>query len=255
MKTSFLPASFAVVTGFAGLACSPNTPFTVANAAPAVPQEANAAKTLPSPADAFRSDVSLNGAWRFAPAAPPTGKTPVAPASSDPAWGSQKVPGSWFRADDMLQKGTGATWSDFADRDAFGRKTFAGWYETSITVPTEARGRAVLLDFARVSTDAVVYVNDTRCGEVTFPEGQVDISRAVTFGKPMRLRVYVVSTAEAGEVQELMGMISGQNTVRKADRHSGGLIGAVTPWRNGESSWMPGLRSASRAPDRWWCPW
>lgn len=217
MKTSFLSVSFAIVTAFAGLASLPN----VVNAAP---QEAAAPV---SPADAYRSDVSLNGTWRFAPASPPTTKTPVAPLPGDPVWGSQKVPGSWFRADDMVKKGTGAAWSDFSDRDAFGRKTFAGWYETSITVPLSAQGRVVLLDFARISTDAVVYVNDTRCGEVTFPEGQVDISRAVTFGKPMRLCLYVVSTSEAGEVRELMGMIPGQSTVRKAERDSGGLIGAV----------------------------
>jgi beta-galactosidase len=56
----------------------------------------------------------------------------------------------------------------------------------------------------------------------------LDITRAVTFGKPMRLRVYVVSTADEGEVKELMGIIPGQNTTRKAERESGGLIGAVT---------------------------
>ncbi len=213
----------------AGFACYPNTPISTANAVPTASREANPTpKTLPSPADAFRSDVPLNGTWRFAPAAPPTGGTPVAPASGDPVWGSQKVPGSWLRADDIVQKGMGAVWGDFSDRDTSGRKTFAGWYETSITVPETAQGRAVLLDFARISTDAVVYVDETRCGEVSFPEGQVDISRAVTFGKLMRLRVYVVSTAEAGEVRELMGMIPGQNTIRKAERDSGGLIGAVT---------------------------
>jgi hypothetical protein len=95
------------------------------NAIAVTPQEANAvAKDAapPSPADRFRSDVSLNGEWRFAPAAAPAGKEPVPPADGDASWGTIGVPGSWMRQSDLRKKGAGPLWGDFAEEHATGRK-------------------------------------------------------------------------------------------------------------------------------------
>ena len=62
----------------------------------------------------------------------------------------------------------------------------------------------MLLEFERLSTDARVFVNDQECGEAHWPEGAVDITRAVTPGKEATLRVLVVAAPEESAVESLL---------------------------------------------------
>lgn len=162
----------------------------------------------------LRAEMILHGAWRFAPT--------VAKDVRAQDWGWITVPASWRDERSLLGRGSGPLWS------SFNRNALRGaWYEREIIVPADWKGRAVLLDVARVSTDATVYLDDQRCGEINWPDGIVDLTDAVKPGTTQRLRLQVVATLDKKEVMVLMGDLPGQNSVAKAEVHSAGLIGSV----------------------------
>lgn len=145
---------------------------------------------------AKRGEIVLNGPWRFRPAA----GAPVAPA--DASWGRIWVPGAWKgpgRLPGLISQGQGAAWAGYKN------ETLArAWYSRPLRIPAAWQGRAVLLDFERVSTDAVIYVNGQNCGRVRSPAGTVDITKAVTAGQDAELLVDVASTSEEKTADELL---------------------------------------------------
>ena len=166
---------------------------------------------------AKRGQICLNGLWRFVPA--------VGPAASDPkeGWGWTRVPGSWagtYFLPGLVTRGRGDAW-----RGVDGRDLAKAWYERTVRVPAEWAGRAIVLDLARVSTDAVVFANRVECGRVAWPYGEVDITKAVKPGHDAAIRLLVVATAEEKEVDVFMG----PNQVSKSKRGlaARGLIGDV----------------------------
>lgn len=158
-----------------------------------------------------RSEIVLNGPWRFAPA---TGKAPT-------DWGRIWVPGNWKKSTDAPSViESGPTWKDL-DRDDLS----TAWIERTITIPSAWRDRSVTLDLARVSTDADVFLDGQPVGRVSWPEGAVDLTAAARFGRPQTLRLKIIATPDAGEVPVLMGV--GQVSSRKADLAWRGVMGDV----------------------------
>jgi hypothetical protein len=92
-----------------------------------------------------RSRLSLDGTWRFTPAGPQQGPdtSPTEIAKTLP--GAVAVPGSWMDDRDWVARGSssGGVWENFDPR-----KTFSGWYDTTIAIPAHWRGRRVR-SFAR----------------------------------------------------------------------------------------------------------
>jgi beta-galactosidase len=97
---------------------------------------------------AARGEISLNGLWKFLPA--------EGPATRDPkvGWGYIKVPGNWKDGGTLVARGQGDPWKTWKPDESP-----AAWYERTIRVPADWKGRSILLDIDRVSTDAVVYVD------------------------------------------------------------------------------------------------
>jgi beta-galactosidase len=160
-----------------------------------------------------RERTVLNGLWKCMPA--------VGPAADAPAgdWGSMWVPGSWIGG--FARKGTGPEWH------TLGTDLHQVWYERQIDVPGSWTGRRVVLDFRRVSTEAVVTVNGVACGEVPWPFGRVDITKAVKPGAKAELRVLVKANAEQGEHELWMGTNAGQRLKASNRLSTAGLIGEV----------------------------
>ncbi len=144
-----------------------------------------------------RDSLCLNGTWRFMPA---IGPAIVEPTGAQTAWGQIRVPGKWagFRLPGLVQRGTGVQWDTFSD------KTARGWYERTVSVPGSWQGRQIVLELQRVCTDAVVFVNGRRCGEVRWPGGEVDITDAVQAGYEAQLRLLVVATPNGQQVRDLL---------------------------------------------------
>lgn len=167
-----------------------------------------------------RAEIVLNGVWKFIPA---VGEAEVNPTRG---WGYVRVPSCWMhhwnRNDQWIARPQGGPWEGFGA----GRSLAKAWYERPLFVPEAWRGRAVLVDMQRVSTDADVYVNGQACGRVSWPFGAVDITKAVRFGKENALRILVVAVPDEGEVQVIMG--PNQISTREASLSTRGIVGDVT---------------------------
>ncbi|MHB1033739.1 MAG: sugar-binding domain-containing protein [Pirellulales bacterium] len=170
--------------------------------------------------NASRAQVSLNGVWRFVPA------TDAAASPPKLGWGFIKVPGDWQvragKPSDLLALGGGPQW-DLYD----GSSVASAWYERQATIPAEWQGRAISLRFARVSTDARVYVNGTECGKVAWPWGSVDITSAVTPGKTAQIRLLVAAIADPEKVGDFWQNALSNVSYRSAGLETRGLTGSV----------------------------
>lgn len=192
-------------------------PLTTAAATqPPVPPNWNS--TQPTVTSETRTTLDLEGVWKFAPAAGTAGQ---APTGDD--WGWIPVPSSWSSRDIILARGTTAVWEKFDPRTAP-----AAWYEREFTVPNASQGSEYVLDFSRVSTNAVVFVNEKRAGEINWPEGEVNITSLVSPGKKAILRIYVAAVNDKEFVDVLMGDLPGQNSTAKATLSTQGITGPVT---------------------------
>ncbi|MGD0500821.1 MAG: beta-galactosidase, partial [Bryobacteraceae bacterium] len=119
----------------------------------------------------------------------------------------------------IVAAGSGGSWQNFN-----GSQVSRMWYQRPINIPADWAGRAVLLEFERLSTDARVFVDDQECGEAHCPEGAVDITRAVTPGKEATLRVLVVAAPEESAVEAMMA-----GNEPPAAQPQAGATGAAAP--------------------------
>ena len=170
--------------------------------------------------NAKRAQVSLDGIWRFIPAAEGTAE----PAKL--GWAYIKVPGNWQnspgKSSDFLAFGGGPQW-DLYD----GALVARAWYQRQVPIPAEWQGRTISLRFDRVCTEAIVYVNGAECGRVAWPWGSVDITRAVTPGKTAEVRVLVAAIADSEMVGHFWQNAFIDVTYSAAELKSRGLTGSV----------------------------
>jgi beta-galactosidase len=101
------------------------------------------------------------------------------------------------------------------------------WYEREVEVPATWKDRAVVLDLARVGTDAVVFVNGQRAGAIAFPFGNVDITEHVRPGQNL-LRIEVTANRDSEYVADLQGAAANQQTRKRSELKVKGLLDDVT---------------------------
>ncbi len=170
--------------------------------------------------NAKRSEASLDGVWRFIPA--------VAGEATPPrlGWGYIKVPGNWQnrpgRRSALVAVGGGPQWGLYD-----GARVASAWYERQVRIPAQWRGRVISLRFDRVCTDAIVYVNGVKCGQVPWPWGSVDITRAVTPGKTATIQVLVAAIPDAQKVGHFWQNAFLNVTYTAARLRARGLTGGV----------------------------
>lgn len=177
-------------------------------------------KTNIVPINSKRSQMSMDGIWRFMPATEGASEPPKT------GWGSIKVPGSWQnsrgRSSDLVVRGDDPQWNAFD-----GTKVVRAWYGRQVMIPAEWQGRAIRQRFERLSTDAIVFVNGKECGRVTWPWGTVDITSAVTPGQTAEVRVLVAAIADAEQVGTFWQNAFMEVSYAAASLKSRGLTGSV----------------------------
>jgi beta-galactosidase len=177
-------------------------------------------KSQTKPVNAKRDQISLDGIWRFAPAAA---------ESSDPpevGWAFIRVPGDWQKhkgdRSAFVAMGGGPAW-DLYD----GTRVDLAWYERRVLIPEEWRHRAISLHFERVSTDAKVYVNGKACGTVGWPWGSVDVTSAVFCGRLNLIQIQVAATADAETARQFWQNAFGEVSYSPSNLETRGLTGSV----------------------------
>lgn len=142
-----------------------------------------------------RSEIVLNGMWRFQPAESSKQSQPVGTH-----WGEMPVPGTWIGhwrirlPNKTFIPGKGDVWKDF------GKPTVAGWYERSFTIPATWGKRKTVIQFGRLSTDALVSINRKPAGTLGHLGGELDITQLVEPGKLVVMRVFVAASQK--EIKE-----------------------------------------------------
>ncbi len=177
-------------------------------------------KTSVKTVNAKRAQVSLDGIWRF---------TPAAEAEVDPpklGWAYINVPGNWQdrpgRRSAFLALGGGPRW-DLYD----GALVTRAWYERQAPIPAQWQDRAISLRFDRVCTDAIVYVNGKSCGTIAWPWGSVDITHVVMPGQTAQIRVLVAAIADPEKVGQFWQSALSNVSYTSAGLETRGLTGSV----------------------------
>ncbi len=136
---------------------------------------------------ATRERISINGLWRWQPAA---GSEEPPPSSG---WGYLRVPESWPGG--SARDGGGAQiffplpgW----DIRKIGAVT-AAWYQREITVPARWTGRRITLSAEHVNSYAAVFLDGTKAGELRYPGGELDLTRLCHPGKTHVLSLFVLA--------------------------------------------------------------
>jgi beta-galactosidase len=179
-------------------------------------------KTSVVTVNAKRSEVSLDGVWRFMPAVAGEADPPKS------GWAYIKVPGSWGNrrnggsSSEFAAPGSGPRWDNYD-----GETVTSAWYERQVPIPAEWHDRVISLRFDRVCTDAIVYVNGVKCSPVPWPWGSVNITRAVTPGKTADIRVLVAAIADSQMVGHFWQNAFMAVTYSTASLATRGLTGSV----------------------------
>lgn len=166
-----------------------------------------------------KSSQYLNGEWQFIPAESSSQKPPKT------GWGSILVPGDWQHENEpsipgLIKRGTGKIWENFN-----GSQLTKAWYQRHIKIPFNGKKETFLLNFQRVSTEAEIYVNGIKCGDINWPYGSVDITRVVKPGKDNTLSILVAAIADQKDTTIIMG--PNEMYKAKAQLDSRGIIGEV----------------------------
>jgi beta-galactosidase len=164
--------------------------------------------------------------------------------------GAIRVPGSWGNGggwQSIVTRGTDASWKTYD-----GDKVSRAWYERTVTMPTEWRGRSVILDVGRVSTDADVFVDGRPAGRVTWPYGTVDLTEFLTPGKAHTLALRVAAATDAKEVLNFMETASAQVSTTAATLDTRGITGDVVLRSRPKGALSTGFSSAPASAGRNW---
>src|SRR5579859_6806434 len=110
-----------------------------------------------------RERISINGLWRWQPAADAAAAT--APPSQ--SWGYLRVPEPWPSGNSRTASRFFYPHPDWS-RDAL-RSLTSAWYQREVTIPAQWTGRRITLDIQQLNSYAAVYLDGQRIGEARYP--------------------------------------------------------------------------------------
>lgn len=169
--------------------------------------------------DNKRDQIYLNGIWQFVPAI----GNPQNPPPS-PSWGFIQVPGNWQEEKNesipgIISRGTGPAWEKFNSQ-----QLSKAWYQRTIEIPTDWKNRRIFIDLARVSTDAIIFINDINCGQIEWPYGTIEITKVA---KPGQNTISILVAAVSDEKDKTVIMGPTEIYTTKSNLQSRGIIGEV----------------------------
>ncbi len=206
----------AITFGFIGYALQ--NPNSVSNSVMSI-GFSNATIATASAIDNKRDQIYLNGTWQFVPAI----GNPQNPPPS-PSWGSIQVPGNWQEEKNesipgIISRGTGPAWEKFNSQ-----QLSKAWYQRTVEIPSDWKNRRIFIDLARVSTDAIIFVNDINSGQIEWPYGTIEITKLAQPGQNT-ISILVAAVSDEQDKTVIMGPTEIYTT--KSNLQSRGIIGEV----------------------------
>jgi len=121
-----------------------------------------------------RERICINGLWQWQPAELTSEVLPTA------GWGYFKVPGQWHNTPDTTNENQ-RLYANPAWKEGLRKDVTAAWYQRELNIPDGWKGRRILLTLEYINSNAIVYIDGQKAGEVWYPDGQIDLT---TFCKP-----------------------------------------------------------------------
>ena len=166
-----------------------------------------------------REKICINGLWLWQPAGQTLDQVPTN------NWGYFKVPGCWPGITDYMQKDYQTVYAHPSWKDTRFGNVSAAWYERTISVPQEWAGRRIAFSVDYLNSFAAVFVNGTKCGEIHFPGGELDLSSHLRPGKTNVLSLFVVAMPLKGVLVSYTDSNAAREVKGKVERR--GLCGDV----------------------------
>jgi beta-galactosidase/beta-glucuronidase len=152
-----------------------------------------------------RERVCLNGLWRWQPVQDAGDTVP------NGGWGYFKVPGSWPGIGDYMQKDCQTVYAHPTWKNAkLGGVAFA-WYQREINIPKEWTERRQALYAEYLNSFATVFIDGKRVGELRFPGGELDVTKACRPGEKQVLSLFVAAVP----LKSVMASYNDTNAVRE----------------------------------------
>jgi beta-galactosidase len=174
-----------------------------------------------------RERISINGLWRWQPAASED-------AIPSGGWGYLRVPETWPGGAREWGKTTFFPHSDWAARKDLGSVTSA-WQEREVTVPREWSGRRITLVAPYLNSYAAVYVDGRKAGEMRYPAGELDLTASCRAGQTHTLSMLVMALPLKGVMLSFSDTASARQVAGKVARR--GVCGDM---------WLTGTPAAAR---------
>ena len=125
-----------------------------------------------------RERICINGLWQWQPGDLSSEILP------DSGWGYFKVPGPWPNASEARNENqtlyTHPAWNGNLLKDVT-----ASWFQRELNIPANWSGRRIILSMKYINSNAIVYIDNQKAGELWFPDGEIDIT---SFCKPGSLQ-------------------------------------------------------------------
>ena len=157
-----------------------------------------------------RERFCINGLWRWQPAT-----TDMAtPPTRD--WGFFKVPGPWPGITDYLQKDSQTLYPHPRWKNSRLAGVTSAWYERRITVPAHWRDRRITLTIEYLNSYAAVFVDGKQAGDIRFPGGELDLTKACRPGgdhvlamrvEALPLKGVMLSYADTASARQVKGTV------------------------------------------------
>jgi beta-galactosidase len=166
-----------------------------------------------------REKICINGLWRWQPARAWNDQVPAR------NWGYFKVPGCWPGITDYMQKDSQTVHAHPNWKSERLGNVSAAWYERTVSIPREWAGRRIALSVDYLNSFAAVFVNGSKCGEIRFPGGELDLTAHLRPGSPNALSLLVVAMPLKGVLISYTDSNAAREVKGKVERR--GLCGDV----------------------------
>ena len=150
-----------------------------------------------------REKICLNDLWQFRPVMQGEKAEDV---NTFKGWGWSKVPNIWYKniAWNIGPAGMKVIVPEYIQIKTDWNNLEQAWYKRDIIIPEDWNGRKIFVEFTMIQTQATVYVDGEKAGEVWFPGGDVDISKNIIPGKKQKISFLVTARPMAKEKKIFM---------------------------------------------------
>jgi hypothetical protein len=197
-----------------------------------------------------REQICINGLWQWQPAE----RTSLVIPSG--RWGYFKVPGTWPNSpasNENQRLYDHPSWTEEQRKDVI-----AAWYQRELIIPATWKDRRIILSMDYINSNAIVFVDGQKAGELWYPAGDLDLTSFCKPGEkhtitiklnavPLKDVITAYSDTNMGrQVQPVVSRrgICGDVFLRGIPRGpSIGNVTVETSFRKGEITFKAGLRN------------